>query len=1348
MKDIEEKNHLILNLIKQVKSIGYQLSTVPNDVNLVHKTGDETIDGIKTFLKVLVAPGYSIPSGTPLQFLTADGAFFTYQTGPEDTFYKTDDIATHSTSSVFYPSTKAVVDYVNSVSGSLIRDEFNYSGSQTFTTTFPFGQVYEVIIQGITASQSQYTLTAPDQVTILDPLDPGDYIVIVYSQTNTVFNPYYTQAQTDALLNLKEDKANKQLTPLFDGTGLKYPALDLMNDNFLINTKLFSRTGIANKKDGFELVALNTTTLRIKQCDTVVFWEELFEPFVISYDALRVFPELDYPLIQLVTPTGGNININPITTPGLYVRYIGYDVDGHVISDSSDFSTNNSVAQLGVITVVYNSGVVSFLDMIPNGRNVFSQPILANTNDLQRANFVPTTSVTIGYDVGTPTIHSNDGVINGISINWRGINNAGNSLPVDRYAYTGVTPLPFVSIDASFLTSTSPLVTHTLWTDVVSGVAINSSFWNTTTSTRQAMLANSYGIKQVVMGVRGGFFIQDPEFATNACYSTLALAQANVYTHKFTDAVVPNTIAMSVARIIYKQGVTNFSDPLQFQIVPTGLGSGSGGGVVPPVADATTVSKGIVQLAGDLAGTADAPTVVSASGSSGLFTIKVPSEIIGTSLTDSSQLGAELMTTANANTDWTGSSYATGYTHIVGNTTTLQSPAVFANAGSYYLVITITGRTAGSVSLGIGIKTLSTVTASTTWGVRPTAAAILNISPTTDFDGTIVVSAKSVTDSGSILTMKDSASTIINEIRGSAISTFIGKGSGAKVLSTTLGNTGIGVSALGGNISGLDNTAVGYRSLATLDGHRNTAVGSSTTISLTGDENTAVGYRALSHTSTASNMVRRNNVALGAYAAAIATTSGTITGMTAIGSYALYTGSNYSVGVGYQAGRFIADGVTESSSPNNSVFIGSNTRSKAIFSTNEIVIGDSAIGRGNNTTTIGASTITSATIYGNLITGASVGTNIATHPITLGSVDTGNGIALYNTTDQTTNYERLRIYANTNTYRIGSENGGTGTLRDILLLAGNVASSSFAIKGVAGIKGKYEMFYSTSNNLDSTLGLTGTLSASTGTQNCISLLPTINQSSTAGYRCYWASPYEQTTGSGTKLLMDLGTNSAANGGGTHTSVFSVTNTGLVTSLGGLKYTKAMIVGAGTTDLNTITDAGFYQCYSTSANAPTSTGDYYLTVERDVTSNLYVHQIATSFGNGNTGNKIYSRVKISGTWGAWSEILTTTTTANLVITTNVQTGTTYTIVASDLGKQLIFTSSSPITVTIPTGLGTGFNCEVLQQGTGQITFVASSTTLKYSTYELPTTYEQYSIVAIDNMPNLTETYHLFGQLTSI
>lgn len=53
------------------------------------------------------------------------------------------------------------------------------------------------------------------------------------------------------------------------------------------------------------------------------------------------------------------------------------------------------------------------------------------------------------------------------------------------------------------------------------------------------------------------------------------------------------------------------------------------------------------------------------------------------------------------------------------------------------------------------------------------------------------------------------------------------------------------------------------------------------------------------------------------------------------------------------------------------------------------------------------------------------------------------------------------------------------------------------------------------------------------------------------------------------------------------------------------------------------------------------------------------------------------------------------------------GTTYTILASDLGKVLRFTSGTAVTVTLPNNLPAGWNCVWRQVGAGQITFSPAS-----------------------------------------
>lgn len=60
--------------------------------------------------------------------------------------------------------------------------------------------------------------------------------------------------------------------------------------------------------------------------------------------------------------------------------------------------------------------------------------------------------------------------------------------------------------------------------------------------------------------------------------------------------------------------------------------------------------------------------------------------------------------------------------------------------------------------------------------------------------------------------------------------------------------------------------------------------------------------------------------------------------------------------------------------------------------------------------------------------------------------------------------------------------------------------------------------------------------------------------------------------------------------------------------------------------------------------------------------------------------------------------------------NNQTGTTYTLLASDNGKLLTFNNAGAITVTVPAGLGDEFECDMIQLGAGAFTLSPSSTTV--------------------------------------
>jgi hypothetical protein len=72
-------------------------------------------------------------------------------------------------------------------------------------------------------------------------------------------------------------------------------------------------------------------------------------------------------------------------------------------------------------------------------------------------------------------------------------------------------------------------------------------------------------------------------------------------------------------------------------------------------------------------------------------------------------------------------------------------------------------------------------------------------------------------------------------------------------------------------------------------------------------------------------------------------------------------------------------------------------------------------------------------------------------------------------------------------------------------------------------------------------------------------------------------------------------------------------------------------------------------------------------------------------------------------------------STLDLTLNAQTGTTYTLIASDVNKLVTLTNASAITLTVPNGVFTvGQQINIQQRGAGQVTVASDGTTVLTST----------------------------------
>jgi hypothetical protein len=220
----------------------------------------------------------------------------------------------------------------------------------------------------------------------------------------------------------------------------------------------------------------------------------------------------------------------------------------------------------------------------------------------------------------------------------------------------------------------------------------------------------------------------------------------------------------------------------------------------------------------------------------------------------------------------------------------------------------------------------------------------------------------------------------------------IGRGSGDITSNTVVGN-----SALRDNTTGSENSAFGGNSLRQIT---------------TGSANTAIGFGSMINSETGS-------------------------GNTAIGNSTL-SGNNGSnnIAVGNSAGRYIAGGTVVNETCLNSVYLGANTRPSLDGNTNEIVIGQNAIGQGSNTVTIGNSSTTLNKLFGRLIHADAVN---ADESATLGQVNTS--LAGYVTLDTAQNITAPKGFINSGggTCVTLNHTSGSGVALDIIKNGNNEA---------------------------------------------------------------------------------------------------------------------------------------------------------------------------------------------------------------------------------------------------------------------------------------------------------------------
>jgi hypothetical protein len=273
-------------------------------------------------------------------------------------------------------------------------------------------------------------------------------------------------------------------------------------------------------------------------------------------------------------------------------------------------------------------------------------------------------------------------------------------------------------------------------------------------------------------------------------------------------------------------------------------------------------------------------------------------------------------------------------------------------------------------------------------GLRFSPFGIANAVQITQTTGNVLIGT--TTDAGFRLDVNGTAR-VQGELTVNGVQIGLGGGSISS-------NTRVGLNALNANTTGIQNTAFGRDALlnnttpnnnsafghntlrSNTTGFQNTAIGASALSVNNGNNNTASGVQALQNNTTGATNTANGFNALNSNTTGI---SNTASGAESLSKNT--TGSN-NVGIGLNAGRFIANG-SNLTLANNSNFIGFDTRANADNETNQIVIGHTAIGLGSNTTVIGNSSTTFGRWWGNLLIGTS--TNVASSALTVDSTTKG-----------------------------------------------------------------------------------------------------------------------------------------------------------------------------------------------------------------------------------------------------------------------------------------------------------------------------------------------------------------------
>ena len=538
-------------------------------------------------------------------------------------------------------------------------------------------------------------------------------------------------------------------------------------------------------------------------------------------------------------------------------------------------------------------------------------------------------------------------------------------------------------------------------------------------------------------------------------------------------------------------------------------------------------------------------------------------------------------------------------------------------------------------------------------------------------------------------------------------------------------NVAIGYNALTANTTGSDNMGVGYNTLkANVGGTGNSAIGSGSLASNTGGNyNTAVGSNSLND-----NVGGDRNVGIG-NSSLRDNSSGNDNTAVGKSSGQLITSGDDNVTIGHESGILLTTG-------SKNVILGSDSDPSSEDAVNQATLGYGVTGQANNSVTLGNADVTEiymaqdsgATVYAAALGFGDVAMTLPTSAGSSGQVLSTNG----SNTLSWANSSSVSDIDGLSDAKYGGDNFSqslilghetTGTLDDA---QANIAVGNAALDAI------------TSGDYNTAIGSESLTDNSTGYSN-----------TGLGYR----SLYENTTGNrniaiGANALKNntsgivnvalgssaLQANTDANGNTAigHASAISLSSGANNVSMG---YNSAFTVTTGNNNViigaeaNPSTDGG-----STNqiviGKGVTGKGDNSVTMGNgDITAWYPTDDNEVDLGSSTVEFKDMHLDGIAYADGITlenGETITNSTDGTVVIDgktdfndnaltgygadLQTESGTSKTLAAGDNGTIIVCSSNSAVTITVPSSLPTGFNCMIIQNGSGQVSLSPSSTTL--------------------------------------